>query len=94
MLPPLKRLPKVQRIIGRPSLTQFAINLGLPEFSSSRNRKNRKSPEQEPGVWGEMFEALVGTIFLDANRNFDCVYQWLCEFFLADAIKQYEQRKD
>lgn len=82
-----------EAIAGRSALTQFAIDLGLPDFSSSWNRKGRKPPKQEPGTWGEMFEALVGAIFLDANRNFDIVYQWLCDWFLKDAIEDYERSK-
>ena len=33
-----------------------------------------------------MVEALVGVLFLDANRDFDRVAQWLCDRFLGDAI--------
>ncbi|MBE7385835.1 MAG: hypothetical protein F6J95_031150 [Leptolyngbya sp. SIO1E4] len=79
-----------QRIADRPSLRDFAIELGLPDFSSSWNRKNRKPPEEEEGVWGEMFEAVVGVLFLDADRDFDKVAQWLCDRFLWDAIAAYE----
>jgi len=83
-----------QAIADRPSLTDFAIELGLPDFSSSWNRKNRKPPEEEPGTWGEMFEAVVGVLFLDADRNFDKVAQWLCDRFLRDAIAIYEDDDD
>lgn len=79
-----------QAIADRPSLTNFAIELGLPDFSSSWNRKNRKPFEEEPGVWGEMFEALIGVLFLDAGRDFDKVSRWLCDRFLRDAIEDYE----
>ena len=80
-----------QAVAGRPSLTLFAINLGLPDFSSSWNRKNRQLPIEEHGIWGEMFEALVGAIFLDARRNFDTIDQWLCDWFLVEAVNEYEQ---
>ncbi len=79
-----------QAIADRPSLTDFAIALGLPDVSSSWNRKNRKPPEEEPGTWGEMFEAVVGVLFLDAERNFDKVAQWLCDRFLDEAVEDYE----
>ncbi|NJL49935.1 MAG: hypothetical protein HC929_24245 [Leptolyngbyaceae cyanobacterium SM2_5_2] len=59
-----------QNLVDRTSLADFAIALGLPEVSSSWNRKNRKPLEDKPDVWGEMFEAVVGVLFLDADRNF------------------------
>ncbi len=83
-----------QAIADRPSLTDFAIKLGLPEYSSSHGRKNRKQPEEEHGVWGEMFEAVVGVLFLDADRNFDNVAQWLCHRFIRDAVEAYEDDGD
>jgi dsRNA-specific ribonuclease len=75
-----------RELLSRESLRDFGIDLGLPDFSSSWNRKNRKPPEEEPGTWGEMVEALVGVLFLDANRDFEQVAQWLCDRFLSDAI--------
>jgi dsRNA-specific ribonuclease len=83
-----------QAIADRPSLTAFAIALGLPGVSSSWDRKNRKPPEDEPGTWGEMFEAVVGVLFLDADRDFDKVAQWLCDRFLRDAVAAYEEDED
>ncbi len=79
-----------QGIADRPSLTEFAIQLGLPDVSSSWARKNRKPPQEEPGVWGEMFEAVVGAIFLDADRNFANVSQWLCNRVFHNAIAAYD----
>jgi hypothetical protein len=38
-----------------------------------------------------MFEAVVGVLFLDADRNFDKVARWLCDRFLRDAIEDYEE---
>ncbi|MBE9111299.1 hypothetical protein IQ273_17985 [Nodosilinea sp. LEGE 07298] len=81
-------------IADRLSLTDFAIELGLPDFSSSWNRKNRKPPEEEFGTWGEMFEAVVGVLFLDADRDFDKVAQWLCDRFLRAAVEAYEDDED
>ena len=75
-----------KEVASRESLTEFAIELGLPNFSSSWNNKNRKSPEEEPGIWGEMFEAVVGTVFLDRDRNFGELSQWLCDRFIRPAI--------
>jgi dsRNA-specific ribonuclease len=90
-----EELDKYRQVIAdRPSLANFAIKLGLPDFSSSWNRKNRKPPEAEPGTWGEMFEAVVGVLFLDADRNFDQVAQWLCDRFLRDAVAAHECKDD
>jgi len=83
-----------QAVADRESLTDFAIELELPSFSSSCDQKNRKPPEEEQGTWGEMFEALVGVLFLDSDRNFDKVARWLCDRFLRDAIAAYEDDED
>jgi dsRNA-specific ribonuclease len=71
-----------QKIALGESLTEFAIQLRLPEFSSYRNKKNRKPPREEPRLWGEMFEALVGAIFIDQDRNFVQLSDWLCDRFI------------
>jgi ribonuclease III len=73
-----------QEVASRESLTEFAIELGLPKFSSSWNKKDRKSPEEEPGLWGEMFEAIVGAIFLDGD--FTQLSGWLQGNFIRPAI--------
>lgn len=41
-----------------------------------------------------MFEAVVGVLFLDADRDFDQVAQWLCDRFLRDAVESYENDED
>ena len=76
-----------QSITCRESLTKFAIQLGLPNFCSSWNKPNRKQPAQEPGIYGEMFEALVAVAYLDANRDFKKVYRWLCDQFIRQAVE-------
>ena len=75
-----------QEISVRNTLMEFGIELGLPNYSSSWNNKNRQSPEKQPGIWGEMFEAVVATIFLDRDRNFGELSQWLCDRFIRPAI--------
>ena len=80
-----------QDITSRESLNEFAIELGLPTFCSSWNSKKRKPPKEEPGVYGEMFEALVAVIYLDGDRNFAKVSSWLCDRFIQKAVESYEE---
>jgi dsRNA-specific ribonuclease len=75
-----------QEIATRDSLKGFAIELGLPNFSSSWNNKKRQSPEKEPNLWGEMFEAVIGAIFLDRECNFVELSQWLCDRFIHPVV--------
>jgi ribonuclease III len=75
-----------QKVASRESLTEFAIELGLPDFSSSWGKKNRKPSEEEPGLWGEMFEAVIGAIFLGLDRDFGKLSQWLCDEFIRPSI--------
>ncbi|KAM3095578.1 ribonuclease III domain-containing protein [Phormidesmis sp. 146-35] len=80
-----------QNITCRESLTKFAIALGLPNFCSSWNKPNRRPPETEPGIYGEMFEALVAVIYLDSNRNFEKVYQWVRDRFIREIVGRDEE---
>jgi dsRNA-specific ribonuclease len=83
-----------QEVTCRESLGKFAIKLGLPSVCSSWHRKDRKSPEEEPGVYGEMFEALVAVIYLDGDRNFEKVYGWLRDRFIQKAVESYKDDDD
>jgi dsRNA-specific ribonuclease len=78
-----------QTIASRESLSEFAIELGLPRCCSSWNRPSRKSPEKEPRVWAEMFEAVVGVVFIDCGRDFLQLSSWLKERFIRSAIGAY-----
>jgi dsRNA-specific ribonuclease len=75
-----------QEIAAKQSLTEFAIDLGLPKFSSSWNKKNQKCPTEEPRRWAEMFEAVVGVIFIDCDRDFLQLSAWLGDRFIRNAI--------
>jgi dsRNA-specific ribonuclease len=66
-----------QDIASKESFTEFAIELGLPKYSSSWNKLNRKPPDEEPRRWAEMFEAVVGVIFIDGGRDFLKLSTWL-----------------
>jgi ribonuclease III len=83
-----------QKITCRESLTGFAIELGLPDFYSSWNRPDRRTPQDDPGVYGEMFEALVAVIYLDSDRSFARVYEWLCDRFIGRVAAYYEEDTD
>lgn len=75
-----------QKITKRKALAAFAIKLGLPDFCSSASRPTRKPPEEEPAVYGEMFEALVAVIYLDGDRNFQSIANWLRDRFIQEAV--------
>jgi dsRNA-specific ribonuclease len=73
-------------IASTESFTEFAIQLGLPKFSSSWDKPNRKSPEEEPRLWAEMFEAVIGVIFIDRDRDFLKLSTWLYDCFIRNEI--------
>ncbi|MBD2261233.1 ribonuclease III domain-containing protein [Pseudanabaena sp. FACHB-2040] len=83
-----------QDIASRESLTDFAIEMGLPDVCSSWNKIGREPPETEPGVYGEMFEALVAVIYIDQGRDLTKLSAWLCDRFICDAIQSYEEDYD
>jgi len=78
-----------QTIASKESLAEFAIELGLPRYCSSWNRPSRKPPEKEPRVWAEMFEAVVGVVFIDCDRDFLQLSSWLRHRFIRNAIGLY-----
>lgn len=75
-----------QQLVSREALCQYAIQLGWPDYCTSRYRKNRQSPEKEPATYGEMFEVLVAAIFIEFDRDFLGICDWLVERFLRSAI--------
>ena len=75
-----------QKIASKESFTGFAIELGLPKYSSSWNKPNRKPPNEEQRRWAEMFEAVVGVIFIDSGRDFLKLSKWLGNRFIGNAI--------
>lgn len=78
-----------QFLASKESLAEFAIDLGLPSFSSSWNKKNQRKPLEEPRRWAEMFEAIVGVIFLDCERDFLILSNWLRHRFICNALRDY-----
>lgn len=78
-----------QQIVSREALCQYAIQLGWPDYCTSRNQKNRKPPEEEAGTYGEMFEALVAAIFVEFNRDFSKIYDWLVDSFLKSQVQHF-----
>jgi len=83
-----------QEITCRRSLSELAIEIGIPDVCSSWNRADRKPPEAEPGVYGEMLEALIAVIYLDSDRSFETVYNWLCNRFIRAVVDSYEKESD
>jgi dsRNA-specific ribonuclease len=82
-----------QEIASKKSLTGFAIELGLPKFSSSW-KKAPRLPEKEPRLWAEMFEAVVGVVFIDSDRDFAKLSSWLVNSFIRDAIEAVIDDRD
>jgi dsRNA-specific ribonuclease len=78
-----------QEIASKESFTEFAIELGLPQYSSSWDKPNRKPLNEEPRRWAEMFEAVVGVIFIDSGRDFLKLSTWLGNRFIRNAIGAY-----
>lgn len=80
-----------QELTSRESLSEFAIELDLPSICSSWNRKDRKPPEEEPSVYGEMFEALVAVVYIDSDRSFEKLSKWLRDRVLDKAIAEFDR---
>jgi ribonuclease III len=54
--------------------------------ASSWDKPNRKATEEEPRRWAEMFEAVVGVVFIDSGRDFLKLSTWLYDHFIRNEI--------
>ena len=76
-----------QLLVNRRALGQLAIQLGWPNYCTSRHRKNRRPPAEEPGTYGEMFEVLTAAIYIERSRDFLGVYDWLVDGFMRSQVE-------
>lgn len=73
-------------LVSRKQHFEFARELNLRQLCllgrGERDRDERKQVE----LFGEMFEALVGAIYLEEERDFSRTRKWLVERFIRRAV--------
>ena len=75
-------------IVSRKMLSGFARDLDLKQFSLLGKSYKWKHKSEKNKILAQMFEALVGAIFLEFDRDLDHTYDWLVENFIARAVNQ------
>lgn len=78
------------QLVSRTQACKFAEKVSLPELCLQGNStKNKNIPqhklENKIEMFGEMFEALLGAIYLEFDRNLHKTRKWLVKYFIADA---------
>ena len=77
-------------LTSRVALGRFAAEIGLPTIASSWSRTNQKLPVQEPSVWREMIEAVIGVLFFEFDCNFSRLSEWLVSRYFEVAKEEDE----
>jgi ribonuclease III len=72
------------KICSRAELALLALLNGLPEFCVLGQAEIGGNPLAKPALYGEMFEAVVGAVYLDFDRDYRRFSGWCLELFLKD----------
>ena len=73
-------------IVSRKKHSEFARKLNLSGLCRLGQGERWRDGSGQVELFGEMFEALVGAIYLEFERDFSGVRDWLIEHFIADAV--------
>ncbi|MCC5633608.1 hypothetical protein LC613_39925 [Nostoc sphaeroides CHAB 2801] len=77
-----------QSLVDKAQLSEFAIKLNLPEFCLLGKSLKGKPLNEQERLFAEMFEAVLGAVYLGFKRDFSQVSSWLIKRFLADALDE------
>jgi len=73
-------------LVRRSKAYEFAQKLKLRQFCQLGGSQRDKHESQQIELFGEMFEALLGAIYLEFNRDFSRTRQWLVDRFIKQAV--------
>ncbi|MEM1170385.1 MAG: ribonuclease III domain-containing protein [Cyanobacteria bacterium P01_H01_bin.35] len=75
-------------IISRKMLSEFARDLKLRQFSILGKSYKWKHKSEQNKILAQIFEALIGAIYLEFDRDLERTHHWLVEHCLAKAVNQ------
>ena len=78
-------------LVRREKASKFAIKLNLNKLcllGKSQILNKAVIEDQQKGLFGELFEALLGAIYLEFERDFSQTYIWLVERFIKNAVDE------
>ena len=75
-------------LLSRNMLSEFAKDLNLKQCSLLGKSYKWKHKSEQNKILAQMFEALLGAIYLEFDRDLSRTHNWLVEHCLAQAINQ------
>ncbi len=75
-------------IVSRKMLSEFAIDLKLRQFSLLGKSYKWKHKSEQNKILAQMFEAVIGAIYLEFDRDLERTHYWLVEYCLAKGVNQ------
>jgi dsRNA-specific ribonuclease len=73
-------------LVSREKASKFARKLKLRNICRLGGSEKSKDISKQVNLFGEMFEALVGAIYLNFERNFSYVRNWLVNHFIKQSV--------
>lgn len=73
-------------LVSRKQAYKFAKSLKLRQFCLLGGSEKWKNEIEQQDLLGEMFEALLGAIYIEFERDFYKFSHWLVKHFLANAF--------
>ncbi|MCH2050102.1 MAG: ribonuclease III domain-containing protein [Trichodesmium sp. ALOHA_ZT_67] len=75
-------------IVSIKMLSEFAKDLKLRQFSQLGKSYKWKHKSEKNKMLAQMFEALIGVIYLEFDKDLERTSHWLVEHFIAEAVNQ------
>ncbi|MBD2692166.1 ribonuclease III domain-containing protein [Anabaena catenula] len=76
------------QIVSREKCYKFARKLKLSDLCLLGRSAQQKDECQQKDLFGEMFEALLGAIYIEYGRNFKLLSNWLIERFIKQTVDE------
>ena len=78
-------------LVSREKACEFAQKLNLRNICRLGGSEKDKEISKQVDLFGEMFEALVGAIYLNFERNFSYVRDWLVNHFIKQSVDELKE---
>jgi dsRNA-specific ribonuclease len=75
------------KLVSRHKAFEFAMQVNLRHFCLLGGSEKYRNAREQIELLGEMFEALLGAIYLGFNRDFSRFRHWLVTSFIAEAVE-------
>lgn len=80
------------KLVSRKKAFEFAMQLNLRHLCLLGGSEKYRNAREQIELFGEMFEALLGAIYLGLNRDFSRFRDWLVKYFIAEAVEQLSSK--